>query len=141
MWQLQNPAVNTVIATLQEKLSSTSNYLLVTLTSQQSKNSQAFIPSTWVSDERKDVLTFTLGGANVPASGLLDLPEAQYPAGWYDYTIYEQTNNTNLDIEDDVVVGVIERGVAFLALGGVAFGETTYTAYENDGTGYVYYTG
>jgi hypothetical protein len=140
MWQLQNPAVNTLIATLQEKLSSTSNYILVVLTSQQTGNSQPFIPSTWTSDERKDILTVTLGGANVPAAGLLDFPETRFPAGWYDYAIYEQTDETNIDPEDQSILQVIERGVAYLVLGGVAFGETTYTSYDNDGTGYTYYT-
>ncbi len=48
----------------------------------------------------------------------------------YNYTCYEQTNNTNTDPDDAVVVGEIERGRAYIS----GTNEVTYTANGNSET-------
>lgn len=49
---------------------------------------------------------------------------------YYNYTCYEQTNNTNTDPDDAVVVGEIERGRAYIS----GTNEVTYTANGNSET-------
>ena len=55
------------------------------------------------------------------------------------YTVWEQTSATNLDPTDASVIGVIEVGLAYLRDSSVAFGESTYTSYDNTDTGYTFY--
>jgi hypothetical protein len=141
MWQIKDSSINTVIATLKGQMGSTANYLLVTLTSKQTGESKSFIPLSWVQDDRKDVLTFAIGASDVPASGLISLDTVQFPAGWYTYTVREQSNNTNLDPDSVFVIKELECGVAYYVVGGVAFGETTFEAYTNNEQGHTYYTG
>ena len=124
-------------------MSSLSNYPLVTLTSRETQTSVSFLPATWVQDDRKDVLRLVEGTPEDLPAGTVDLAGKleQFPPGWYDITIREQTNNTNVDPNDAVVVGVLEQGIAYLTISDVAFGENVYTTYENDQTGYTFYQG
>ncbi len=124
-------------------MTSPSNFPLVTITSRQTENSVSFIPATWTQDDRKDVLTFTEGTPEDKAAGTVSLEAnvEKFPAGWYNVVIREQTNNTNLDPTDAVVLGVLDRGISYLTISGVAFGENTYIPYANEQDSYTFYQG
>lgn len=62
----------------------------------------------------------------------------QFVEGFYTYTVWEQTNATNLDPTDASVIGVIEQGMAYIRDTATAYNESTYTSHNPTQTDYVY---
>lgn len=139
MVQLQKNTLNTFYLTLVEKMQTASNSVLIQLESQATKKTVEFLPRSRSHDARKDSLTVREGSVNNPVAGDILLNTPQFPEGWYSYTVWEQTSATNLDPTDASVIGVIEVGLAYLRDSSVAFGESTYTSYNNTDTGYTFY--
>ena len=67
----------------------------------------------------------------VLASGKVKLK----PSGTWHYTIYEQTNNDNLDPDDESVVGTLERGILQVSK---ATEEVTYNFHTETETNYIH---
>tara|TARA_Y100000592_G_scaffold10428_1_gene14733 strand:+ start:1536 stop:1961 length:426 start_codon:yes stop_codon:yes gene_type:complete len=138
MIQLQKGTLNTVYLTLMEKMSSASNYTLIRLTCQATSKAILLLPRSRAHDARKDTLTIREGSADAPAVGDIMLNTPQFPEGFYDYTIWEQTSASNLDPADSSVIGIIEEGMSYIRDTSTAYQESTYTAYNPTQTDYVY---
>lgn len=140
MIQLQKNQLNTVYLTLTEKMGTANNHTLIQLRSQATDKVINLLPRSRAHDERKDTITIREGSADAPAVGDIMLNTPQFPEGWYDYTVWEQTSASNLDPNDASVVGIIEQGMAYIRDSATAFGESTYTAYSETENTYVYAT-
>ena len=68
-------------------------------TSQLTKKTKAWTPgTTWTNKERYvEMNTVTTTGSELPDSGRIKLGTTDYPLGFYDLTIYQNTSNSNLD--------------------------------------------
>lgn len=136
MWQITTGSQN-VVATLQEKGLSASNYVLVTFISRATGNKRSAVASVVSSDERKDVLGINIITGNSPSATVHGFNPSQMPAGWYDYEIREQTSPTNTDPEDASIVQVLEYGLAYYTVS-EPFDEVTFTQQTSNDVRYVY---
>jgi hypothetical protein len=71
---------------------------LISIKSQQTQKVLNFMPSgvTFSTADRYNKLTYKIG-ADAPVGGLIILGNTDYPLGFYDVTIYQNNNNSNLD--------------------------------------------
>ena len=86
---------------------------LLTFTSQASGNSFTTLPFSLINTYKERYLTFTFivaGGFN-PTLGFITFGNTDLPYGFYDITVYENSNNTNLDPSG---LNVIWKGLANL---------------------------
>jgi hypothetical protein len=108
--QLQKATNNTNIAlTLQEKVTLTSPYFLFEFQNDTSlvKYYQIFTDISTAGPQRNRANLFDI---EVVASGAGAEQIVLGNVGQYNYTIYEQTSDSNLDPDDGTVAGIVERG-------------------------------
>jgi Flp pilus assembly protein TadG len=110
---------------------------LWTITSQFTKKSKTYLPSQVTTDKDRyiamnTVTTYSEGSEDLSA-GIIQLGTTNYPLGFYDVTIYENTSNTN---QNPAGLKVVYTGVMNLisenALTGVANPPVTYTEYTTN---------
>ena len=72
---------------------------LVSIKSQQTEKILNFIPSVVVvtNEERYTQMSYTIGLLDFPVIGLIIVGNTDYPFGFYDVTIYQNSSNSNLD--------------------------------------------
>ena len=82
-----------------DKMTTVDNGLLMTITSQLTGNSKTFLPTTIVTTNKDRYLRITIIVSNVDnlAAGILGLGNTDFPLGFYDVTIYENSSAVNLD--------------------------------------------
>lgn len=98
---------NFLIFTLSEKVTLTNPYYLFSFKHQVLMSSVNFIASDvsgFPTRYNKFLITETTGTVNL-TSGVVSLPET----GFYEYSIYEQTSSSNLDISN--ATGLLEIGM------------------------------
>lgn len=98
---------NFLIFTLSEKVTLTNPYYLFSFKHQVLMSSVNFIASDisgFPTRYNKFLITETTGTVNL-TSGVVSLPET----GFYEYTIYEQTSSSNLNVAN--VTGILEIGM------------------------------
>ena len=133
MIHITRGATNYVYTTLKEKRSdATTFYYLFKCENVLTKEKKYFIPkSVAVTTDRYEKLEILENDTEVLASGKVKLK----PSGTWHYTIYEQTNNDNLDPDDEVVVGTLERGILQVSN---ATEEVTYNFHTATETNYIH---
>ncbi len=72
---------------------------LVSIKSQQTEKELNFMASlvTITNENRYTEMKYTIGTTDLPLLGLLILGNTDYPFGFYDVTIYQNSSNSNLD--------------------------------------------
>lgn len=72
---------------------------LVSIKSQQTEKILNFIPGVVVvtNEERYTQMSYTIGVLDFPVIGLIIVGNTDYPFGFYDVTIYQNSSNSNLD--------------------------------------------
>jgi hypothetical protein len=72
---------------------------LVSIKSQQTEKTLNFIPTVVVvtNEERYTQMSYTIGLLDFPIIGLIKVGNTDYPFGFYDVTIYQNSSNSNLD--------------------------------------------
>ena len=72
---------------------------LVSIKSQQTEKILNFIPGLVVvtNEERYTQMSYTIGVLDFPVIGLIIVGNTDYPFGFYDVTIYQNSSNSNLD--------------------------------------------
>ena len=72
---------------------------LISIKSQQTEKILNFIPSLLVltNEERYTQMSYTIGLLDFPVIGLIIVGNTDYPFGFYDVTIYQNSSNSNLD--------------------------------------------
>ena len=72
---------------------------LVSIKSQQTEKILNFIPTSVVvtNQERYTQMSYTTGVLDFPVIGLIIVGNTDYPFGFYDVTIYQNSSNSNLD--------------------------------------------
>jgi len=104
MIHLNKSASTEFAVTLKEKTTLANPYYLFHFENDTSNaNYYCIISDTSTQKQRYNLFTFT-EGADVPLTGELILTNS----GYYNYYIYEQDNNTNLD--PDNATGLVEQG-------------------------------
>lgn len=123
---------NTLIFTLTERITLTSPYFLMKLTSRVSRAIKRVILAADLSSQtdRYNKFTLTESTTEVLTSGTVTLNQA----GEWDYEIYEQSSSTNLDEKLSTVTTAIETGM--LRVMGV---DTNYKIYNEQGKEYKSY--
>tara|TARA_R100001594_G_scaffold40454_2_gene72305 strand:- start:960 stop:1403 length:444 start_codon:yes stop_codon:yes gene_type:complete len=86
---------------LYDKMTNTSYPVLVSITSQLTGKTKYYTPATTYTYKERfvSILTFvsaTIGGENL-TSGVIFLGSTDYPLGFYDVAIYQNTSSSNLD--------------------------------------------
>ena len=113
---------NFLIFTLSEKVTLTNPYYLFSFKHQVLMSSVNFIASDvsgFPTRFNKFLITETTGTVNL-TSGVVSLPET----GFYEYTIYEQTSSSNLNVEN--TTSILEIGMVK-----VNSDKPIYTEYDN----------
>ena len=84
---------------LYDKMTPDSTGLLITFTSQLTGKSKTFIPITVLLSNKDRYVEFTyfIMTTDNLAGGIIALGTTDYPLGFYDVTIYEQSTGGNLD--------------------------------------------
>ena len=92
-----NLTVNRFRLNLYDEMTSTN--VLVTFTSQLTGNSKTFIPLTTITTNKERYLdcSYAISTADNLAVGILFLGTTDFPLGFYDVTIYENSSAVNLD--------------------------------------------
>ena len=72
---------------------------LISIKSQQTEKILNFMASlvTITNENRYTEMKYTIGTNDVPLLGLIKLGNTDYPFGFYDVTIYQNSSNSNLD--------------------------------------------
>lgn len=72
---------------------------LISIKSQQTEKVLNFMASlvTITNENRYTEMKYTIGTTDLPLLGLLILGNTDYPFGFYDVTIYQNSSNSNLD--------------------------------------------
>ena len=72
---------------------------LISIKSQQTEKILNFMASvvTTTNENRYTEMKYTIGTTDLPLLGLLILGNTDYPFGFYDVTIYQNSSNSNLD--------------------------------------------
>ena len=109
---------------------------LISIKSQQTEKILNFMASvvTTTNENRYTQMSYTINNAgfDLPLVGLIQLGSTDYPLGFYDVTIYQNSNNTNLD--PDNTVKTIYTGIANLSATAAAspVDYTEYTTNDSD---------
>lgn len=113
---------------------------LVVATSQQTNRSKIFMVSNanFFTKERYVEMYFVTNNSTSesPIIGIVNFGTREYPYGLYDFTLYENSGNSNLDPEE--TVGVIYRGLMNVKASGNP--SVTYNEYESTQEQNVYIT-
>ena len=121
MLQVEKNANSTLILTLAEKATLETPYYLFVFENDVTRNTVTFTAQDLTEfNERynKFLVTETSGTVNY-TSGVIELS----PTGFWSYKVYEQEDNTNLDINN--TVGLVEQGK--LKVTGLPTTNTTYS--------------
>jgi|TARA_R110000824_G_scaffold303699_2_gene491432 hypothetical protein len=82
-------------------LGSATNFIrpLISIKSQQTEKILNFMASlvTVTNENRYTEMKYTIGTTDLPLLGLIILGTTDYPFGFYDVTIYQNSSNSNLD--------------------------------------------
>ena len=72
---------------------------LISIKSQQTEKELNFMASlvTITNENRYTEMKYTIGTTDLPLLGLIKLGNTDYPFGFYDVTIYQNSSNSNLD--------------------------------------------
>ena len=72
---------------------------LISIKSQQTEKELNFMASlvTITNENRYTEMKYTIGTNDIPLLGLIKLGNTDYPFGFYDVTIYQNSSNANLD--------------------------------------------
>ena len=72
---------------------------LISIKSQQTEKELNFMASlvTITNENRYTEMKYTIGTNDIPLLGLIKLGNTDYPFGFYDVTIYQNSSNSNLD--------------------------------------------
>ena len=101
---------------LYDKMTNSDYKVLMTLTSQLTGKSKTFLPGTNYANKDRYLYLLVLVASWEPnenlLTGVIFLGSTDYPLGFYDVTIYQNTSNTNLD---PTGLTVIYTGLANLA--------------------------
>lgn len=117
--------INTVYFTLTESKTTTAPYYLLVLTNDMTKEVVKFYPTILSNTQRVTPLKFT-----EPTDASLS------PKGFWTYEVYESTDNTVTDLTDAAILGLLEKGKAFVKDDNVT--EVSYTEHTNETTNTVY---
>ena len=127
---------NTIYLNIYDDFASTvTDSPLWTITSQFTKKSKTYLPSTNYSNKDRYVSmnTVTTTGSDNLVAGIIKVGTTDFPLGFYDVIIYENTSNTNLD---PTGLNVVYNGLMNLILmNGTTKVETpplTYTEYTTN---------
>ncbi len=127
---------NHVYLNLYDEMTSTDYAVLVSVKSQLTGKTKTFrVTTSYTNKDRYTQMTIFVitssGGENLE-SGVVFLGSTDYPLGFYDVTIYQNNNNTNLD--PDNAIKTIYTGLANLsATSAVApVDYTEYTTNDSD---------
>ena len=93
--------VNTNYLNLYDEMTNSEYKVLITVTSQLTGKSKTFINPTEYTNKNRYVILLTLvtassSGENL-SNGVIFLGSTDYPLGFYDVTIYQNSSNANLD--------------------------------------------
>ena len=84
-----------------DKMTNADYKVLVTVTSQLTGKSKTYLASTNYANKERNLILITLVTASSASenlqTGTIFLGSTDYPLGFYDVTIYQNTSNTNLD--------------------------------------------
>lgn len=117
--------INTVYFTLTESKTTTAPFFLLVLTNDMTKEVVKFYPTILANTQRVTPLKFT-----EPTDASLS------PEGFWTYEVYESTDNTVKDLTDAAILGLLEKGKAFVKDDNVT--EVSYTEHTNETTNTVY---
>jgi hypothetical protein len=126
--------VSNTYVNLYDKLTNTDYKVLVGVTSQLTGKVKYYTPTTNYANKERYVqlLTFiasTIGGENL-TSGVVFLGSTDFPLGFYDVTIYQNTSNVNLN---PAGLTVVYTGLMNLEGSSSSISSVTYTEYtDND---------
>jgi hypothetical protein len=127
---------NTIYLNIYDDFASTTvERSLWTITSQFTKKSKTYLPSTGSinKDRYISMTTVTTTGSDNLGAGIIKVGTTDFPLGFYDVTIYENTSDTNLD---PTGLNVVYNGLMNLILmNGTTKVETppiTYTEYTTN---------
>tara|TARA_R100000664_G_scaffold31346_1_gene44879 strand:- start:1429 stop:1875 length:447 start_codon:yes stop_codon:yes gene_type:complete len=108
--------VNTNYLNLYDEMTNSDYKVLITVTNQLTGNSKTFIsPTTYTNKNRYVILSISVTASSLGenlSNGVIFLGSTDYPLGFYDVTIYQNTSNANLDPSG---LTVIYNGLANLA--------------------------
>ena len=110
------PYDNTMYLDIYKNMTSTTYKPLFKLTSQLSKKTiyTIALSADYANKERYVRLSLYTFTSSIPASGVIMLGTTDYPYGFYDVTVYQNTSNTNLDPDG---LSVIWTGLANVKTG------------------------
>tara|TARA_B100000700_G_C14596986_1_gene647259 strand:+ start:181 stop:633 length:453 start_codon:yes stop_codon:yes gene_type:complete len=115
-----------------DKMTNADYKVLVTVTSQLTGKSKTYLASTNYANKERNLILITLVTASSASenlqTGTIFLGSTDYPLGFYDVTIYQNTSNTNLD---PTGLTVIYTGLMNLA-GTSDLKPVTYTEYTTN---------
>ena len=115
-----------------DKMTNADYKVLVTVKSQLTGKSKTYLASTNYANKERNLILITLVTASSASenlqTGTIFLGSTDYPLGFYDVTIYQNTSNTNLD---PTGLTVIYTGLMNLA-GTSDLKPVTYTEYTTN---------
>ena len=84
---------------LYDKMTTVDNGVLMTITSQLTGNSKTFLPTSVITTNKDRYLRLTIivSNSDTLSLGILNLGNTDFPLGFYDVTIYENSSAANLD--------------------------------------------
>ena len=132
---LNQDTYNVVYLSLEEKMINTSNYFLLALVNDMTKEEYtAVLRNRQATTEGLSRVSIKLisSGNPIGTNGEFKLVNN----GYYSYKVYEQTSTTNLDITSPVVIKVLEEGKANIK--GTAEVEYTEHTDTTNTTNYLY---
>lgn len=82
-----------------DKMTTVDNGVLMTITSQLTGNSKTFLPTSVITTNKERYLRLSIIVSNADnlSLGILNLGNTDFPLGFYDVTIYENSSAANLD--------------------------------------------
>ena len=113
-----------------DKMTTVDNGVLMTITSQLTGNSKTFLPTSVITTNKDRYLRLTIIVSNDDSLsiGVLNLGNTDFPLGFYDVTIYENSSAANLDPSG---LSVIFTGLLNLSSMDVSRA-VTYTEYSTN---------
>ena len=118
---------------LYDKMTNSDYRSLMTLTSAFTGKTKTFLPNTDYTNKERYIIigTYTTRDANQEnlETGIIQLGTTDFPLGFYNVTIYENTSNTNLD---PTGLAVIYKGLANVIVRSGSTQPVTYTEYTTN---------